>query len=546
MVSVTTLAELLPAGARRNAAGAAIVDGDATISWAEANDRAERIAGALASAGVGPGDRVGVHTRKSADGFLAMHGVVAAGAIAVPLDAGAPAGYLASVVARTGCTAVVTHEPCRTTARSLAELPSIHTIVGMARPADDQPLPCSFVGPDELAAADPIDRRTIHLDPNDPAYIITTSGSTGTPKGICHTHASALAYVDFKREAYDLRPDDRISDLAPNHFDISTLALWVGPAVGATAIVVSESHQLFPASLSALMADSGMTVWYGVPYSLLQLNARGALPERDLTALRWMLFGGEVVAPLALADLMAQLPGARFSNVYGPAEVNACAIHHLDGPPVDSEPIAIGRPVGPTRIRLVDPESCDGSGENGPRVVAPGAQGEIWVAAETMMAGYWEQPSVNERVIVDWDGARWYRTGDLGYERPDGELVFAGRVDHQVKVRGHRVELESVESVLEDRGDVGAAIATVARADDGSDVIIAGFLPEHGDELAIAELVRWTQERLPHYSVPSFFYPVASTPLTGSGKLDRRAMRSALVDQHRASVERTRGDRCEP
>jgi amino acid adenylation domain-containing protein len=553
-VPVTTLAALLPNAADRNADAAGIVDGGRRITWAEANTAAERLAATLVAVGVRQGDTVGVHTRKSAEGFLAMHAVVAAGAVAVPLDPGGSPSYLRSIVARSGCTTVITHEPCRASALSLIESPSpaktnaIRAVIGIDPPSDadgSNPSNCVIVGPDEVASADPIDRAHISIDPSLPAYLITTSGSTGVPKGICHTHESALAYVAFKRAAYDFTPADRISDLAPNHFDISTLALWVAPAVGSTAIVVPETHQLFPASLSALMADSGMTVWYGVPYSLMQLSSRGALGERDLSALRWVLFGGEVAAPVAFAELMAQLPSARFSNVYGPAEVNACAVHHLDGPPSGSEPIPIGRPVANTTVRLVDPDSWEGGHVNRsadtdpPSIVAPGEQGEIWVSADTMMAGYWRQPATNASVIVDWDGVRWYRTGDLGFERPDGEFVFAGRVDHQVKVRGYRVELESIESVLEDLADVGAAAATVVRGDDGSDVIVAGIVPAPGAPVDEATLDRWAHERLPHYSVPSRFYPVGSTPVTGSGKLDRRAMRSALVEHHHASVERT-------
>ncbi|MGI9612285.1 MAG: AMP-binding protein [Acidimicrobiales bacterium] len=559
MVAVTTLATLLAEAADRDSTATAIIDGDNSMSWAEAATQAGKLANTLGEIGVRPGDRVGVHTRKSAEGFLAMHGVVAAGAIAVPLDAGASPSYLQSVAAKAGCSAIISHERCRSTALSLAESGTIDAIVGLDPPPADDALRstapgstapgstakgstgqssktrrCRFVGPDEVAAAVPLDRSVLPIDPTQRAYIITTSGSTGTPKGICHTHASALAYVAFKQAAYDFGPDDRISDLAPNHFDISTLALWVAPAVGAAVVIVPETHQLFPASLSSLMADTAMTVWYGVPYSLLQLASRGALEDRDLRALRWVLFGGEVMAPLALADLMGQLPGARFSNVYGPAEVNACAVHHLDSPPANSDPIAIGRPIGPTELRLVEPgDSLE------PPPVSAGEHGEIWVSADTMMEGYWEEPATNSRVIVEWDDHRWYRTGDLGFERPDGELVFSGRVDHQVKVRGYRVELESIESVLEDCAGVSAAVANVARDDDGSDVIVAGILSESPSKVETAVLTSWAQERLPHYSVPSRFYKVGSTPVTGSGKLDRRAMRSALADTHRASVERT-------
>ncbi len=524
-----TLGELLPRAAERDGDAPAVRHGGATLTWADAAGQAARLSAALDGAGVRPGDRVGVHTRKSPEAFLAMHAVVQRGAIAVPLDPTAAPAYLTGVAERTGCAVVITHAPCRRSALALATGPDapVRTLVGLAPGDDTEAVRC--VGPDEIAGLDPA--APAGVDPHRPAYIITTSGSTGVPKGITHTHASALAYVDFKRAAYDLRPADRISDIAPNHFDISTLALWVTPAVGAANVVVPEPHQMLPASLSQLAADEGISVWYSVPYLLTQLLDRGQLDERDLSALRWVLFGGEMFPPQVLAALMARWPGARFSNVYGPAEVNACTVHHLDGPPQGEEPIPVGGPVDTTEVRLVDPDAPDGPEPE------PGRPGEIWVYARTMMAGYWERPDLDERSIVtDPDGRRWYRTGDLGYRRPGGELVFTGRVDHQVKVRGHRIELEAIEAVLEDAPGVANAVAAVARPGDGADVIVAGLVasagaPEPPDTEALR---RHAADRLPAYAVPIAFLPLTALPTTGSGKLDRRTIRAELAARYRS------------
>ena len=525
---VASLADLIPIAAERNPDGIAVADRGTTITWSDADARAGRLAAALAESGVTAGDRVGVHHRKCTDGFLAMHAVVRRGGIAVPLDPTASGSYLGSVVERTGCEVLVTHDDCRRTATSLVDSGALRAVIGLD--ALDAPAGVVALDPTTVDRLDPLGPAGTR--PDDPAYLITTSGSTATPKSICHTHASALAYVGFKLAAYDFGPDDRISDLAPNHFDISTQALWVTPAVGATNVVIPDQHQILPASLSQLMADERLTVWYGVPYLLTQLVSRGSLAERDLSHLRWVLFGGEVLAPQVLADLMRQLPGARFSNVYGPAEVNACTVHHLDELPTGEEPVPIGGPVADTAVRVVDPDLGVTPRQGAPAEVGPGEQGELWVSAPTMMQGYWNLPELTSRSVVDWDGKRWYQTGDLGYQRADGALVFSGRVDHQVKIRGYRVELESVESILEDLDGVANAVVAVARSTDGGDVLIAGILPEPGSEVDHEALRRWADSRLPAYAVPTRFSPIGSVAVTGSGKLDRREIRSNLVDAH--------------
>jgi amino acid adenylation domain-containing protein len=523
---VTTLSTSLDVAAERDGAAPAIQDRSRAWTWAEAAEAAGRIGAALDTAGVRRGDRVGVHYRKSAEAFLAMHAVVRHGAVAVPLDPTAPASYLASIVRHTGCDVILTHEACRPSALSLTSA-GVRALIGL------DPAPAGTdartgtaavsIAPDEIAGLDPVGPAPARSD--DLAYIITTSGSTGVPKGIGHTHRSASAYVECTLAAYDLHAGDRVSDIAPNHFDISTMALWVTPAVGATNIVVPEPFQMLPASLSKLAEDEAITIWYSVPYLLTQLLDRGDLEHRDLSALRWVLFGGEVFPQQVLARLMARLPGARFSNVYGPAEVNACTVHHLDGPPCGKDPVPIGRPLSGADVALVEIDDPT------PGVEPPsGGQGEIWVSAPTMMAGYWRRPDLDAAAIVTGaDGRRWYRTGDVGYRLPSGELVFSGRIDHQVKVRGHRVELEAIESVLESATGVASAVATVARRGDGADVVVAGLVARQGEVVDLDAVRRHAAEHLPAYALPASLEAIDDVRTTGSGKLDRRRLRADLA-----------------
>lgn len=524
-----SLADLVAAAAQHRPAATAIVDGEVTLSWREVAEQCGRLASTLAAEGVAPGDRVGVHFRKSADAFVAMHAVVQIGAVAVPLDPSASADYVVAVANDTGCRALVTHDPCRASAVVLADQTPIKLVVGLSAGVTDEARPVAssnrFVTPNDVAAAPAA--TPVEVDPDSLAYIISTSGSTGRPKGLCHTHRSALAHVRAVVQAYGMAESDRISDIAPHHFDISTMALWATPAVGATNVVVREQHQMLPASLATLAAASKITIWYSVPYLLTQLLSRGALQRHDLTSLRWVIFGGELFTPALLSELMAALPAARFSNIYGPAEVNGIAAYHLPKPPDSDDIVPVGRPLVGCHVRLTDPET------NAPdHPVSAGESGEIWVKSDTMMRGYWNRPDLDEAAFaVDDIGDRWYRTGDLAYYNPDGELVFTGRRDHQVKVRGFRVELGAVEAALEAIPGITYGVATVLRREDGNDTIITGYVTDDGTEHDATDLTRQLSSALPTYSLPSRFTLLAHPlPMTGSGKLDRRSLRMALED----------------
>jgi amino acid adenylation domain-containing protein len=279
----------------------------------------------------------------------------------------------------------------------------------------------------------------------DLAYIIYTSGSTGEPKGIMHTHASGLSYARMAADLYELTNDDVLSNFPPLHFDQSTFDYFSGPLVGATTVIIPEEHRLLPASLSQLMQDERMTVWYSVPFALIQLLLRGALEERDLSSLRWIIFGGEPFPVKYLRALQGLLPDAIFSNNYGPAETNQVMFYHV--PPLDSD-FDQQIPIG-TLCPNMDCMVVDDNGEQ----VHLGDVGELLMRTPTMMDGYWDGADLNERAFFTQERTgglreRYYRTGDLVQLRADGMYDFLGRKDRQIKTRGYRVELDEIESVL--------------------------------------------------------------------------------------------------
>lgn len=504
--SELVLTGLLDVQADRDPEADAITDGRVRLTWKEYRDRAAGLAGALADSGVGIGDRVGVHMPKSVDSFVSVHAILRVGAVVVPVDWFAPPAHVRSVVADADIAAIVSSAD----EKALGELVDVAHGPAVLRPDETGP----------------------HADPavvtsSDDAYIVYTSGSTGRPKGIVHTHASALAYARTAVATYGLCSRDRLANVAPLHFDQSTFELYAAPLAGAAVVVLSDVVLRFPASVSDLIARERVTVWYSVPYAITQLTERGAVHDRDLSSLRWVLFGGESFQPGALRAAMGELPGTRFSNVYGPAEVNQCTFHHLDEPPTDDAPVPIGLPWSGAHVLIVDEDE---------RVVDGTTPGQLLVAADTMMDRYWGRPDLTAASIVDriedGVGRSWYRTGDTVIRRGDGQLVFLGRIDHQVKLRGHRIELEAVEAVVCEDPRV-ADCAVVLEHTDGDDQLVVAMTPAPDTEAADA-LLQHLRTRLPRYAVPSEVVGIVAIPRTDTGKIDRPGVVEAIEARREA------------
>jgi len=511
-----TLADLVETVAAIRPDHTALVGLDGELTWRAVSRHTEVLAANLVAAGVGRGDRVAVMRRKGHESFEAVHGVLRAGGTVVPIDPLAPPAA----------------------ARQMLQDASVRAVVGDARTVGAVD-PWSAVSSERLAVvvssghvAGPAvmdwdtainERPSVDLpvvDPDDTAYIIYTSGSTGRPKGIVHTHRSAMAYATRAVAEYRLTPADRLAGMNPLHFDMSTLELYAAPLAGAAVVIMSEPHLQFPASFTERSAEHRVTVWYAVPFLLRAVVEHGGLDRRPLPALRMVLYGGEPYPGASLRRLMTQLPHAEVVNVYGPAEVNACTHYHVADLSTVGDDVPIGRPWAGADVRIVNEH-----GEDAPA----GSPGELWVSTPTVMAGYWRLAELSHATLhARVGGPPWYATGDIVTRDAVGLLRFMGRRDHQVKVRGVRLELEAIESVLTDAPGVVHAVAGPAGPPDNAPHIVAAVVLRDGVDLEAERLRRWCADRLPAVAVPYRIHALSCMPATASGKIDRAVVRARL------------------
>lgn len=478
------------------------------ITAAELARGAASLAAVLQASGVRKGDRVGLFLRKSVRSVIAVYGITRVGAAYVPLDPAAPAERLAAMIAHCGIRHLITDASMRPALAKLMALePEVDVIIGAQDCPWDQVLATPGRGP-------------VNVLSDDLAYLMFTSGSTGAPKAMVHTHHSGLAYAKAATRLYEVGQGDRISLHAAMHFDMSTFALFGAPLVGATGIIVPEAIARLPAECARLMAQQAVTHWYSVPFALIEMMERGALAEQDLAALRWVIFAGEPFAPQHLRRLMQMLPQARFSNHYGPAEVNVCTTYDVPSPEdVADEGLPIGKPWDIAEGLVLDGET----------EVAPGEVGELVIRSASRMRGYWNDPERSEEALFRRELSPgiedvYYRTGDLVQDIGGGTLRYLGRKDRQIKLRGFRIELSEVELAFSRDTRVVEASAFVV----GDHLEAAVTLAEEVTEAALRAAVA---EVLPPYAVPLRIHVVPDFPRTATGKLDHRATRALILGQ---------------
>ena len=521
------LQHLLIESAQRNPEAAAVCFGDRTVRYGELDRLSDGMAGALASQGVRRGDRVAFLLPKTPASLIAIHGILKAGGVYVPLDPNAPVQRLAYILNDCGVRCLVAAGERADSVRKLvAEGARLESVVFADSEAPEAPeLPgLRTVSWAQVTKAAGGGRPAVEPSADDLAYILYTSGSTGTPKGVTISHRNALAFVDWATAEFGVGPKDRLSSHAPLHFDLSIFDLFAAMKAGASVALVPDGTSTFPIRLGEWIESSGITIWYSVPSILTLLLLKGRLDRLNLAYLRLVLFAGEVFPIKYLSPTMRAIPRAQFANLYGPTETNVITFYRVPAPPGEhDEPIPIGRPCSSAEIFLVD--------EAGRPVTKPDAPGELYACGPTVAQGYWSDPEKTARGFVPHpfqpDSAdRVYRTGDVASLGADGNYRLLGRRDRMIKSRGYRIELDEIEIVLLAHPAIREA-AVVALPDELiGNRLVAFFACTDGRTPDDGALREYCLEKLPRYMVPERFDRLEELPKTSTGKIDRTRLAS--------------------
>jgi len=543
----STLAHLLVQAADAHPDRPAVWSSAGELTYAELYQRSMRLACAMVEHGIEPGDRVVIALAKDVALPVAIFGTLLAGGAYVPIDYLTPPARAYAIAADAEAVAVVS-SPRTIRAMTLGEADPAHDRAGDNAPALHW-LGRGWFEPDRsqerqpvsesLSRIEQLDREgsLVEVSPSALAYILYTSGSTGRPKGVAHTNASALAFVRWAADAVGLQESDVVSQHASPSFDLSVFDFFGAAMAAARLALVPASTFGRVASLCHFIVRTGVTVWYSVPSALLRASGAESLPLLQGSALRQIIFAGEEIPVGPLRVLSKNLPpSCRVANWYGPTETNVCTFHNLTALDVDSEDqIPIGRPCPYARMSL---RAEDGA------LSSDGAAGELLVASDTLMSGYWKLPDATSRVFsTGTDGRVYYATGDLVSQDDTQGFTFRGRVDRLLKVRGHRVQPEEVEHVLEQRAEIDEAAVVKHRRGD-IDMLAAVVRLAGEGALEHDAVIGHCRRFLPPYMVPDVILSVAELPRGPRGKADYRAVLE-LVESHRDDLGRLEqaGDR---
>jgi len=465
-----------------------------SLTYAELRERSLRLAHQLRTMGIGRGDRVLICLPRGLDQYMAILGILWAGAAYVPVDWGYPKDRIDFIAEDCGARLILTfHERAGEMATETLVL-------------DDA------LGDVAAESAAPLTREETGATPDDIAYIIYTSGTTGRPKGVMIRHSNACHLVRSESAVIALEPSDICYGGFSLAFDMSVETMWTAWFVGAVVLVASDALTKAGPDIAPSLEEEGVTVWHVVP-SLL------TLVEHPMPTLRILNLGGEACPP----DLVARWarPGLTIYNTYGPTETTVTATWTEVQP---GRRITIGRPIPGYTAWIVD-ETL--------QPVPAGAEGELVIGGPGVGAGYVNRPelSAEKFVTTPFNGPSGapepiYRSGDLVRLDAAGEIDFIGRIDTQVKIRGFRVELAEIEAVIAEDPAVAQAVVQLFKDEDGSEFLAAFFVAARGAKVDLERIRKTVAERLPNYMRPAAYEQLDAMPtLAASGKVDRKALK---------------------
>ena len=485
--------------AREHPDAPALLTPELSLSYAELWQRAAALRDVLAAENLSPGEPVGVVMEKGWEQIVAVLGILQAGGAYVPIDGSFPEKrirmLLESAKARFAC--------CGTNAPNSGAFPQELRVLNV-----------TLLPPVDYAPA----KSPKRTSPETLAYIIYTSGSTGTPKGVMIAHAAALNTLDDINRRLKVGRFDRVLGLANLNFDLSVYDIFGVLGAGGTLILPSAREVKNPEAWIRLINEHGVTIWNSAP-ALLSMLLEYLPRNRDgeLSSLKSIMLSGDWISLESASAALQRLPQARLYSLGGATEASIWSIIH----PVEKiEPLWKSIPYG----RAMDNQTMQVL-DSGLRECPDNVVGEIFIGGVGLSLGYWDEPERTRESFFTHpvSGKKLYRTGDLGKYAPDGNIIFLGRKDHQVKILGHRIELGEIDAALARCPGVEQALAVATPASEGQRRLIAYWKGELGAD-AEKEIKEYLLNVLPEYMVPETYLCLENFPLSPSGKVDRKAL----------------------
>jgi len=535
-MQVYLLQHLLQESTNRYPDKEAVICSESSITYADLNNKSDQLSQALIQSGVKMGDRVGVMLSKSIESIICIFGILKAGASYIPIDPLAPASRIKYIINNSGIQLLLTSE--RDIVKVIPDFDTGSTLrrVFLTR-GDVQQLAVqcknleiipweTFLLHNKISGIQQ-NQNTLDIDP---ACILYTSGSTGKPKGVLISHLNVLTFVNMAIDFFHIHSNDRFGNHAPLHFDLSLFDIFVAVKSGATIIMIPEYLTTFPVKLAEYINRNNITIWNSVSSVLTLLAHRGGLKKFQFKNLRIVLFSGDIMPVKYLRILKKHIGNASFYNIYGQTEANSSMCYHIKDIPDDNTwRIPIGKPFPNFEVFAIN--------DDGRIIESPGEEGELYIKSATVAIGYLhDEKMTNEKFILEprdvFHKSRIYKTGDIVRIDNDGNYVFVGRKDRMVKSRGFRIELDEIETTLNNHPLINQAAVISIPDELKGNKIIAYILPLDGKTLGRNELLDYCSSFLPDYMIPEVFRISDSLPRTPNGKINRKVLEDMVTLKH--------------
>lgn len=507
-INYTSSVQLLERAARLYGTAAAFKDNEGTISFMELKEKSRAAAaGIMSRVKTGRTRPVMVYLPKSIKSIITFMGSMYAGSPYVPMDYNVPMARFAATADNLKPSAVVTDADGAKKLRDAdiqIEILLFEDIVSLEKN-------------DEL-----IDKVMDNATDLDAAYIMYTSGSTGTPKGVTISHRAVLDYTKWFTDTFDINSNSIIGMQSAFHFDNSVFDMFAALYTGCATVIIPEILFMYPEKLFDFMKEEKISVIFWVPTVMISVANSGVLKQKKLEELKLILFAGEVMPIRQLNEWIASYPQCKFVNMYGPTEATDIVLYYVvDREYSLNETLPIGIPCANMKALILD--------ENG-RQCNKGEQGELCIGGSGIAMGYWNSPEITAKAFIQNPlnnkyYERIYKTGDLVYEAEDGNIMFIGRADSQIKLRGNRIELGDIEAAASAMPDIKSCCAMF----DHEKEEIYLFL-ETDAQIVQRKFNMQLKKYIPAYMAPQKIISMSSFPHTPSGKIDRQTLKKNYMD----------------